>query len=89
MPTHGSGGGVRSSRSPPGTFSAEQYAHPDAIDVLKTVRKQPHSGETIQICAADPPNLTGIVLPGPRVPAIAVIYTDGVVADPATTAGIA
>jgi ATP-dependent helicase Lhr and Lhr-like helicase len=65
-------------------FSGEQYAHPDAIDVLKSVRKQQNSGETIRISAADPLNLTGIVLPGPRVPAIAahtVTYVDGVVAD--------
>ncbi len=61
-------------------FSGEQYAHPDAIDVLKTVRKQQHTGETVHISAADPLNLTGIVLPGPRVPAIAahtVTYVDG------------
>ncbi len=65
-------------------FSGEQYAHPDAIDVLKSVRKQPHLGETVRISAADPLNLTGIVLPGPRVPAIAahtVTLLDGVVAD--------
>ena len=38
----------------------------------------------MRISAADPLNLTGIVLPGPRVPAIAantVTYVDGVVAD--------
>jgi ATP-dependent helicase Lhr and Lhr-like helicase len=73
-------------------FSGEQYAHPDAIDVLKSVRKQQHSGETVQISAADPLNLTGIVLPPPRVPAIAahtVTYVDGVVADPAAIAGTA
>jgi ATP-dependent helicase Lhr and Lhr-like helicase len=65
-------------------FSGEQYAHPDAIDVLKSVRKEQHKGETVQISAADPLNLTGIVLPGPRVPAIAahtVTLLDGVVAD--------
>ncbi len=73
-------------------FSGEQYAHPDAIDVLKAVRKQPLSGEAIQLSAADPLNLTGIVLPGPRVPAIAantVTYVDGVIADPAVMAGTA
>jgi len=75
-------------------FSGEQYAHPDAIDVLKSVRKQQRTGETVRISAADPLNLTGIVLPGPRVPAVGantVIYVDGVVADPAvaTAAGTA
>ena len=63
-------------------FSGEQYAHPDAVDVLRSVRKQPRTGEPVQISAADPLNLTGIVLPGPRVPAISansVTYIDGVV----------
>ncbi len=61
-------------------FSGEQFAHPDAIDVLRTVRKQQHTGETIQVSAADPLNLTGIVLPGPRIPAThtnTVTYIDG------------
>ena len=73
-------------------FSGEQYAHPDAIDVLKSVRKQQHSGETLRISAADPLNLTGIVLPGPRIPAIGantVTYVDGVVADSPVIAGTA
>jgi ATP-dependent Lhr-like helicase len=72
-------------------FSGEQFAHPDAIDVLKSVRKQARSGETVRLSAADPLNLTGIVLPGPRVPAIGantVTYVDGAVAD-ATEAGAA
>jgi ATP-dependent Lhr-like helicase len=70
-------------------FSGEQYAHPDAIEVLKSVRKQQHHGETVRISAADPLNLTGIVLPGPRVPAIAantITYVDGVVAEPTAAA---
>jgi ATP-dependent Lhr-like helicase len=65
-------------------FSGEQYAHPDAIDVLRAVRKQPRKGEIVRISAADPLNLAGIVLPGPRVPAIAantVSYLDGVAHD--------
>jgi ATP-dependent Lhr-like helicase len=64
-------------------LSGEQYAHPDAIDVLKAVRKQRHTGETAQLSAADPLNLTGIVLPGPRVPAVGantVTYVDGAAA---------
>ena len=64
-------------------FSGEQFAHPDAVDLLRSVRKQPRTGEPVQISAADPLNLTGIVLPGPRIPAIAahtVTYIDGAVA---------
>ncbi len=63
-------------------FSGEQFAHPDAVDVLREVRKQRLAGETVQLSAADPLNLTGIILPGPRVPAIhanTVTYTDGAV----------
>ncbi|HWE53300.1 MAG TPA: DEAD/DEAH box helicase [Bryobacteraceae bacterium] len=48
-------------------FTGEQFARPEAIDLLRAVRR----GETIDsaadISAADPLNLTGIVLPGPRV----------------------
>ncbi len=64
-------------------FSGEQYAHPDAIDVLRAVRKQPRTGAQVRISAADPLNLTGVILPGPRVPAISantVTLTDGAVA---------
>jgi ATP-dependent Lhr-like helicase len=71
-------------------FSGEQYAHPDAIDVLRAVRKKPRNGERVAISASDPLNLTGIVLPGPRVPAIAantVRLTDGAVASASDVAG--
>ncbi|HEX2320035.1 MAG TPA: DEAD/DEAH box helicase [Streptosporangiaceae bacterium] len=64
-------------------FSGEQYAHPDAIDVLRGIRKKPRTGEQIRISAADPLNLTGVILPGPRIPAIsanAVTLTDGAIA---------
>jgi ATP-dependent Lhr-like helicase len=62
-------------------FSGEQYAIPEAVDALRAVRKQERGGETITISAADPLNLVGIVLPGPRVPALGgntVTYVDGV-----------
>jgi ATP-dependent Lhr-like helicase len=63
-------------------FSGEQFAHPDAVEALRAVRKAPRSGETVHLSAADPLNLTGIILPGPRIPAVAahsVTYTDGAV----------
>jgi ATP-dependent Lhr-like helicase len=63
-------------------FSGEQYAHPDAVSVLREIRKRPLDGETVRLSAADPLNLAGIVLPGPRIPAVAahsVVYTDGAV----------
>jgi ATP-dependent helicase Lhr and Lhr-like helicase len=61
-------------------FSGEQFAHPDAVAMLRETRKRPRTGEIIRLSAVDPLNLTGIVLPGPRVPAVAtnsVSYTDG------------
>src|SRR5207253_2352827 len=61
-------------------FSGEQYAAPEAVDLLRSVRKLARSEETIRISGADPLNLVGIVLPGPRVPALptnSVTYIDG------------
>ncbi|HSR25276.1 MAG TPA: DEAD/DEAH box helicase [Candidatus Eisenbacteria bacterium] len=65
-------------------FSGEQYALPEAVDVLRAVRREERAGETVTISAADPLNLAGIVLPGPRVPALggsSVTYVDGVPED--------
>ncbi|MGH3342851.1 MAG: DEAD/DEAH box helicase [Carbonactinosporaceae bacterium] len=65
-------------------FSGEQYALPEAVDALRSVRKLRRSGETITISAADPLNLAGVVLPGPRVPALptnSLTYIDGALAD--------
>jgi ATP-dependent helicase Lhr and Lhr-like helicase len=76
-------GTIRGGRFVSGS-SGEQYAHPDAVDVLRTVRKQRHTGQPVRISAADPLNLTAVVLPGPRVPAIpanSVTYIDGAVGD--------
>jgi ATP-dependent Lhr-like helicase len=65
-------------------FAGEQFALPEAVDALRRVRRAERTGETITVCAADPLNLAGIVLPGPRVPAVrtnTVTYRDGVVLD--------
>ncbi|HEY7147453.1 MAG TPA: DEAD/DEAH box helicase [Streptosporangiaceae bacterium] len=72
-------GTVRGGRFVAG-FSGEQFALPEAVDALRAVRKQPRAGEQVTISAADPLNLTGVVLPGPRVPALPsnpVSYVDG------------
>jgi len=61
-------------------FSGEQFAHPDAVAMLREIRKRPQTGETVVLSAADPLNLTGVLLPGPRVPALltnTVTYVDG------------
>ncbi|MBM7119100.1 DNA glycosylase AlkZ-like family protein [Archangium primigenium] len=62
-------------------FVGEQFALPDAVDVARAVRRQEPSGVRVQISAVDPLNLTGVVTPGPRVPATVgnvVLYVDGV-----------
>ncbi|MBI5288843.1 MAG: hypothetical protein HY873_07710 [Chloroflexi bacterium] len=74
-------GDVRGGRFVSG-FVGEQYALPEAVDGLRRVRREPRTGETVRINAADPLNLAGIITPGPRVPSVhtnAVIYRDGVV----------
>src|SRR5437870_3190942 len=65
-------------------FSGEQYAISEALDALRAARKQECVGETVLIFVVDPLNLVGIVLPGPRVPALGVstvTYVDGVSED--------
>ena len=49
-------------------FSGEQFARPEALDLLRAIRRAPP--ETIalpEIPNSDPLNLAGIILPGPRV----------------------
>ena len=62
-------------------FSGEQFALPEAVGKLRAVRRQTPSDEPIGISAADPLNLTGIVTPGTRVPAVGrnrILYRAGV-----------
>jgi len=61
-------------------FSGEQYALPGAVEALREVRRRERTGEVVRLSAADPLNLVGIVLPGPRVPALrsrTITYRDG------------
>jgi ATP-dependent Lhr-like helicase len=44
----------------------EQFALPEAVPLLRTVRRADRTGEILEIPAGDPLNLAGIVLPGPR-----------------------
>ncbi|MGE3360922.1 MAG: DEAD/DEAH box helicase [Acidimicrobiia bacterium] len=69
-------------------FGGEQYALPEAADALAAVRaangRSDTAGQRITISAADPLNLTGVITPGRRVPAVAtrsVCYVDGVPLD--------
>ena len=47
-------------------FLGEQFALPEALDLLRSVRRGGKAGELIEVAAADPLNLSGILLPGPR-----------------------
>jgi len=64
-----------------GGVSGEQFALPEAIGLLRSSRKAPEQGELIAISAADPLNLAGILVPGPRLTAITsnrILLRDGV-----------
>jgi len=50
-------------------FSGEQFALPQAAQALKSIRTAQPTGRTVALSGSDPLNLTGIVIPGQRVPA--------------------
>jgi ATP-dependent Lhr-like helicase len=61
-------------------FSGEQYALPEAIGMLREIRRKPASGEWISLSGADPLNLAGILTPGAKLAALTgnrVLYRDG------------
>jgi ATP-dependent Lhr-like helicase len=61
-------------------FSGEQFALPEAIPLLREVRRRPHDGNLVCISGVDPLNLCGTLLPGDKVPALAgnrVLFRDG------------
>jgi ATP-dependent Lhr-like helicase len=51
-------------------FVGEQFARPEALDLLRHLRRSAKTGEQLDIAPADPLNLSGIVLPGPRTGAL-------------------
>ncbi len=62
--------------------TGEQFALPEALKQLREIAASPAGGQTIRLSAADPLNLTGILLPGPRVPALrgkSIVLRDGLV----------
>jgi ATP-dependent Lhr-like helicase len=50
-------------------FAGEQFALPEAAEQLRALGKRAADGVTVQLSATDPLNLTGVILPGPRIPA--------------------
>jgi ATP-dependent helicase Lhr and Lhr-like helicase len=61
-------------------FSGEQFALPDAVAMLREIRRQPASDAWISLSGADPLNLMGILTPGPKLAALTgnrALYRDG------------
>ncbi len=47
-------------------FAGEQYALPDALGMLRQVRRRPHADEFVSLSGADPLNLAGILTGNPE-----------------------
>ncbi|MEP6586475.1 MAG: DEAD/DEAH box helicase [Candidatus Udaeobacter sp.] len=63
-----------------GGVSGEQFALPEAIGLLRSIRKSSSKGELITLSAADPLNLQGVLTPGARIPAFTanrILFRDG------------
>jgi len=61
-------------------FSGEQYATPEAVGLLRDMRRKAPDGKWLSLSAADPLNLIGILTPGARLPALTgnrLLYRDG------------
>lgn len=63
------------------SFSGEQFALPEAVILLKEIRKHAKTDEVAKISAVDPLNLSGIITPGERVSPVCnqrIAYKNGV-----------
>ncbi|HEX6136446.1 MAG TPA: DEAD/DEAH box helicase [Casimicrobiaceae bacterium] len=63
------------------SITGEQFALPEAVTLLREIRRAPASGAFVSISAADPLNLVGTLLPGTKIPALTanrVLYRDGI-----------
>jgi ATP-dependent Lhr-like helicase len=61
--------------------SGEQFALPEAIGLMRDVRRRTADGAWISLSGTDPLNLVGVLSPGPRLPALTgnrVLYRDGI-----------
>jgi ATP-dependent Lhr-like helicase len=77
-------GEVRGGRFVAG-FTGEQFALPEAVDALRAARRDASKGVRLELSAADPLNLVGILTPGARVAASLsgrVALLDGVPVEP-------
>jgi ATP-dependent Lhr-like helicase len=48
-------------------FVGEQFARPEAVELLREVRRDQNIGAAPRVSAADPLNLAGIITPGSRI----------------------
>jgi ATP-dependent helicase Lhr and Lhr-like helicase len=61
-------------------FAGEQFALPDAIGLLRAIRRKPASDIWVSLSGADPLNLVGILTPGSKLAGVManrVLYRDG------------
>ncbi|HET6645880.1 MAG TPA: hypothetical protein VFH01_01045, partial [Pyrinomonadaceae bacterium] len=62
-------------------ISGEQFALPEAVGMVRAIRRAPANDTMISVSAADPLNLVGIITPGARITAHTsnrILYRDGV-----------
>ncbi|HET8897546.1 MAG TPA: DEAD/DEAH box helicase [Rhodanobacteraceae bacterium] len=59
----------------------EQFALPEAVELLRHVRRRPADGSEVIVSGCDPLNLVGTLLAGDKIPAVTgsrILYRDGV-----------
>ena len=62
-------------------FSGEQFALPEAVGLLREIRRRSNADQWVSLSGADPLNLVGVLTPGARLPALAgnrIVYRGGV-----------
>ena len=62
-------------------LSGEQFALPEAVSLVRSIRQKPPTDSFVVISGADPLNLVGNIVTGARVPALSaskILYRDGV-----------
>jgi ATP-dependent Lhr-like helicase len=62
-------------------FSGEQFALPEAVGMLREIRRKPGADAFVSLSGADPLNLVGILTPGPKLGSLTgnrVLYRDGI-----------
>ena len=62
-------------------FVGEQFALPEAVEMLRRVKSTEPKGRLTAVSACDPLNIVGILTPGERVPAVLgnrIVFRDGV-----------